>query len=344
MEQELISIIVPVYNVEPYLEKCVLSILNQTYRKLEVLLIDDGSSDSSGKICDDLSIKDKRIKVWHIKNSGPSNARNLGIANSNGTYLMFVDADDWLNLNTCEITLNKALLTKAEIVFFYWQKEHLNNTFKEKYFEQNSDFIEKNDVAFLKRRCIGLIDNELNNPVKTDTFNTPWAKLYSTKFLKNSKVFFTERKKVGMEDVLFNIELFQYTNNIALVPQYFYHYRTDNPSSATKTDTENLTLKFINLFNAIKVSDSKHQLAYQNRIGVSAINIMLSITAPVYRISLAKRLENTRSFLNEEIFKNALNQLTVNFMPIHWKVFFFFAKNNLSLGLFFTTYIMRRLR
>ena len=94
--EELISIIVPVYNVEKYLEKCVDSIINQTYKNIEIILVDDGSKDNSGKICDIIKEKDERIKVIHKQNGGLSDARNAGLKIAKGTYIGFVDSDDYI--------------------------------------------------------------------------------------------------------------------------------------------------------------------------------------------------------------------------------------------------------
>ena len=97
--KELISVIVPVYNTEMYLDRCVESIINQTYKNLEIILVDDGSTDGSGRICDAYKTKDKRVKVLHQKNSGPSAARNNGIIIAQGDYIGFVDSDEkklWL--------------------------------------------------------------------------------------------------------------------------------------------------------------------------------------------------------------------------------------------------------
>ena len=97
MNNELISIIVPVYKVEKYLEKCVKSILKQTYTNLEIILVDDGSPDNSGKMCDELAKVDDRIKVYHKKNGGLSDARNYGVERANGEYIGFVDSDDYIH-------------------------------------------------------------------------------------------------------------------------------------------------------------------------------------------------------------------------------------------------------
>ena len=98
-----ISVIIPVYNAEQYLEECLNSIRNQTYKELEVILVDDGSTDNSGKICDKYTKVDNRFRVLHINNSGPSYARNIGLKEAQGEYITFVDADDWLATNTLEL-------------------------------------------------------------------------------------------------------------------------------------------------------------------------------------------------------------------------------------------------
>ncbi len=114
--EPLISVIVPVYKVEPYLRKCVDSILNQTYRNLEVILVDDGSPDNCGAICDEYAAKDNRIKVIHKKNGGLSDARNAGLAVMNGEYLSFVDSDDLLPDDAVETMLTVAVAENADLV------------------------------------------------------------------------------------------------------------------------------------------------------------------------------------------------------------------------------------
>lgn len=117
MQQDiLVSVIVPVYNVEEYLGRCVDSILNQTYRHLEVILVDDGAKDSSGTICDAYARKDSRVQVIHKENGGLSSARNAGIDLASGDYLGFVDSDDWIEPDTVESLLSAALTHETDLV------------------------------------------------------------------------------------------------------------------------------------------------------------------------------------------------------------------------------------
>lgn len=116
MEQRVISVIVPIYKVEQYLRQCVDSILNQTHRALEVILVDDGSPDGSGKICDEYAARDSRVRVIHKENGGLSDARNAGIDIARGDYIAFVDSDDWLEPDTYESMLAAMEKYQAKLV------------------------------------------------------------------------------------------------------------------------------------------------------------------------------------------------------------------------------------
>lgn len=118
MKSPLISVIVPVYNVEKYLKRCVDSLIKQTYKNLEIVLIDDGSKDSSGKLCDEISKIDKRILVLHKSNGGLSSARNTGIKIATGEYITFIDSDDWLELDTYEYCMNLIKSNQADCIEF----------------------------------------------------------------------------------------------------------------------------------------------------------------------------------------------------------------------------------
>ena len=114
--EPLLSIIVPIYNVEQYVDKCIQSILNQTYQNLEIILVDDGATDRSGSIADSYAAKDKRIKVLHKENGGISDARNYGLDHVTGDYILFVDSDDFIENTMCERLFAVANSTNADMV------------------------------------------------------------------------------------------------------------------------------------------------------------------------------------------------------------------------------------
>ena len=126
-----ISIIIPVYNVEKYIRKCVDSILSQTYKNLEIILVDDGSLDNCGKICDQYAKIDNRVVVIHKQNGGLSSARNIGIEKATGEYLMFVDSDDSLEKIACESLINITNKTNADIVLPDGMKTENTESFKD---------------------------------------------------------------------------------------------------------------------------------------------------------------------------------------------------------------------
>ena len=160
----MISVIIPVYNVEPYLRKCLDSIVNQTYRDLEILVVDDGSTDGSGAICDSYAEKDERVVVFHTENRGLSAARNLGLDNAKGEWINFLDSDDWMDSECFEFAISVAEDKKADLVFWGYVKEYENHSI-EKHFPWDDLLVfEKEQVRYqLHRRLFGLIGDELSH-------------------------------------------------------------------------------------------------------------------------------------------------------------------------------------
>lgn len=204
----LISIIVPVYNCEKYLNECLNSIINQTYSNLEIILVDDGSKDNSGAICDKYAENDKRVKVFHSKNHGVSFTRNFGIKHANGEYIGFVDADDYIDKRMFEILLNNSLKYDAEIsicdvsrnpkklgniknrsIIVYNQHEYVK-----KYFRIGSQTCEYYPVNKLYRKSV-IADNFF--PIKyhegEDTYGVLKTILNSNKFVYCQQVLYYYR-------------------------------------------------------------------------------------------------------------------------------------------------------
>lgn len=115
MNKSIISVVIPIYNMEKYLNKCIESVINQTYRNLEILLIDDGSTDNSPGMCDEWAKKDNRIKVFHKTNGGLSDAKNYGIEHASGKFIGFVDSDDWIDKNMYYNLINGCIKYKKDI-------------------------------------------------------------------------------------------------------------------------------------------------------------------------------------------------------------------------------------
>jgi len=208
-----VSIIVPVYNVESSLERCVDSIINQTYQNWELWLIDDGSRDASGKICDSFSLSDARIRSIHKKNAGVSAARNTGLENVQGEYVLFVDSDDYLELNTLELAMNEVERSGADAVLFgfYYHFKEEDRVVENK---GNRAFVGKNE-EFVSEVFGEMFRKELLNP--------PWNKLIKKEMLLQNGIRFVSEYSI-CEDMIFTIGVLGACDKIAFLDLPLYHY------------------------------------------------------------------------------------------------------------------------
>lgn len=225
-KNDLISIIVPVYNVEKYLVKCLDSIINQTYKYLEIILIDDGSTDGSGRICDEYAKKDNRIKVLHKGNGGLSSARNVGLDMSAGQYIAFVDSDDWLELDMYEYLMKNRAVDGITVCGYYQGDEKIYNTCKiaEKYLGYKSWYEAVNIVIDTD------FDTIINRKKGTVVGNYAWNKLYKREVFNNIR--YPENRLY--EDMFIFPKLAKAAKILKFLPEakYWYRYR---PGSITKS-------------------------------------------------------------------------------------------------------------
>ena len=212
MHKELISIIVPVYNVEKYVEKCINSIINQTYKNLQIILVDDGSKDNSGKICDEFKLKDNRIEVIHKNNGGLSDARNAGLKLAKGDYIGFVDSDDYIEADMYETLYNliKKNNSDISIVSFY---EMYNG--KVIGVRKSNELLEFSKIEAIKEL---LIDTRIQSYA--------WNKLFKKSLFENIE--FPTNK--NFEDIATTLLLFEKANKVTLLeePKYYYLRRDDS--------------------------------------------------------------------------------------------------------------------
>lgn len=211
MSNSIISIIVPVYNAERFLAGCIDSLLIQSYFDLEILLIDDGSTDQSSYFCDQYSLRDNRIRVFHKKNGGVSSARNLGLENAKGEYVMFLDSDDLMEPEMCSLMVEIMQSREADIVIC-GTKETGGSIWAPL---KDKDY----SLPELKENGSYLIGTELLSP--------PWNKIYKRSLIKNK---FDERTSFG-EDLIFNLTYLRECKKIAFIPATPYFHTKDNCES-----------------------------------------------------------------------------------------------------------------
>lgn len=222
-----ISIIVPIYNAEKYIEKCIVSIVQQTYKNWELLLIDDGSIDNSSVICKDYATQDSRIKYIYQTNNGVSVARNTGLENAKGDWIMFVDADDQIKPNTlfaCSELINDYDIIRFEAIDTYGRILELPSC-------QTQDYI----YEVIQRK----------------TFLAIWGGLYKRKIFKENNIKFDSQLKYG-EDWIVLIQLIMYSSRVFFLKEILYEYNNGNESSFLNTMTFQKQLNLILCYNKIR--------------------------------------------------------------------------------------------
>ena len=236
-----ISVIVPVYNVEKYLKKCLNSLINQTLNDIEIICVDDGSTDSSIEILKEFELKDDRIIVISQKNEGAATSRNKGINLAKGEYISFVDSDDWLELDAFEKLYANAKSNDSDIVLFNSVEIHSDKTKNRIYFK-SEDTIDYNNFVF---------DFNYNKRLILNGMFVIWSKIYKTSFLKENNLCFYNYPIFN--DVQFHIESMIFAEKISYLPEILYYYNKLNVNSIQSQKlNSNKRLVLFEIFNQIK--------------------------------------------------------------------------------------------
>ncbi|MDQ0242548.1 glycosyltransferase EpsH [Bacillus fengqiuensis] len=347
-----VSIIVPIYNVESYLGRCLDSLLSQSLRELEIIAVNDGSTDRSSEILKDYSERDNRIVVIEKENGGVSSARNTGLLQAKGQYIGFVDPDDWIDKEMYEELYQSAIHEKADIVMCTYIREFGTHS-KEKKFNMPQKVCYKNEEVKLEimRRLVGPIDEEIANPELLDAWGTVWSKLYRADMIKENKIHFVDLNIIGTnEDSLFNIHTFYYANTFVFLNQPYYHYWRANETSVTAGYKPNLKDQWFNLYSMIEgfLNEKNMQrdfyLALNNRICLNTLGLGLNTISKSNQVSAFIKIRKLSSILRDNRIKRSFKQLEMTYFPIVWRAFYFCAKSRFATGFYIMLITMDWLR
>lgn len=233
MKKGLVSIIVPIYNVQNYLEHCINSIVNQTYTNLEIILVDDGSTDSCSDICDNWSIKDDRIKVIHKMNEGLGMARNTGIENATGEYLIFVDSDDYIDELLVEEVYKLQENSNTDIVCYGFYSVNKNNKVISQIVPNPEKLVyEGGDVSeiFLPN----LVCADLGKGINWNLNMSACMAMFRHELICEMGWRFVSEREIISEDMYSLLSLYKNVFRVAVIPKAFYYYR-ETDSSLTRT-------------------------------------------------------------------------------------------------------------
>ena len=262
------SVIMPVFNVEKYIRKSVDSVLNQTYQNIEVLLVDDGSTDNCPKICDDYAELDSRVRVIHKKNGGLSDARNFGIDAASGDYVVFLDSDDYWSSDTAlEKAARKLEMEKSDVMLFFFKYlfEDENNRIT----EYNSEF-EKIEINMESKKT------QLTDLIKNNIYiSSAWAKIIKRQLFKDNDLYFV--KGVYSEDIEWSARLMMYASSFSVLNESFYIYIQRGTSIAHSLRRKNIVDAKNNVMKALAMADSideELKEAFMNYISYQYITVL----------------------------------------------------------------------
>ena len=292
MDNELISIIVPVYKVEKYLEKCVKSILKQTYTNLEVILVDDGSPDICGQLCDELAKTDDRIKVFHKENGGLSDARNYGVERANGEYIGFVDSDDYIHECMYE-ELYKAIKKSGTSIVECGVTRVYKNTLRSHY-EGEDYFLVLDREGYLKE----YLENKR-------LYGSAWCKLIHKDLAK--KIKFPTGKIY--EDAFYTLELLKTVDKYTLISgNYYYYYIREN--SITTRPFSSKDMDYIEIMNQIEDYTLSNFPIFKEQLLVRLVFAYISIFNQLLEVDGYKNKKEYKVLKNK--LKNSCFKVLVN--------------------------------
>lgn len=337
-DNALVTIVVPVYNVEKYLNKCLTSIINQDYANKEIILIDDGSKDNSLIICKEFQKKYKNIKVIEQENLGVSVARNKGIEKANGDWICFVDSDDYMEPNMISKMIENTRKEDFDILITPPIMEFESKSKKNKIFEREMDFTSENKENILLNIVCRQYGNNYNTEINA---GGPWGKLYNLKFLKDNNLKFIVGLK-RMQDVVFNLYAVNAAKRIIYREEFLYHYRINASSVCLKYNptifkTFSEVIDNIMLFaKENKKDESFYQAIYLKTILLYIEGSRISIIHKDNHDSIFCKIRELKKIYNQEIYINAFSNIKKKELNFKLKLFRMFVR----LRLFLIVYIL----
>lgn len=302
----MISVIVPIYNSETLIKNCLESILNQTYTNLEILLIDDGSTDSSGLICESYSKIDKRIKVFHKTNEGVSSARNYGLTKAKGDYIAFLDNDDYIHPLYFEFLLKAIENSNAEMAMIYYEKtfivKKLLDRPKFKFFHLNPKY------------CLTKLF-ESDNPNIHIPYVFVWAKLYKRELLKDMSF-----KDIYGEDIDFSYNIYIKLKKTVVIPHIMYYWLQHSSSQHRNRKAFELYKYiecYVDILKYIPANNKELKGKCLKKLYITILSVRYNVK---YYLLNKKSINSLNSKLKETALKYYKEFLLNKYVPLYFKI------------------------
>ncbi len=294
MPNPKVSVIVPIYKVERYLDRCMSSLLNQTLKDIEIIMVDDGSPDNCPAMCDDYAKRDARIKVIHKVNGGLGYARNSGLAVATGDYVAFVDSDDFVDLNMYESLYNMALKEQLDTCFCsYCRYYDGGKRYPSSDSKSRELFLQRGDID---RLMFGMSGQSPDSVIEMSA----WRAIYSMDIIRQNNIQFVSEKVIASEDIIFNIDYLLKASRVGYTPeQYYFYYFNSNSISTNFNQTEyERMLKLLYLVEK-KYSENYSVEQYERYLCYHILRIFKVVAK--FDVSRAKSLSGSAKLFNEHL-------------------------------------------
>lgn len=339
-----VSIIVPCWGVEKYLAQCVYSLVNQTLKDIEIILVDDASPDLVPEMCDEWGKKDKRIKVIHKKNEGLGLACNSGLQKATGEYVAFCDSDDWVELDTYETLYNKAIESNLDVVYTSFKfVDVVGNPLKRRGLSYTYKlFSTKSEISDVMK---GIIASSPSQSRERQFQASAKVALYRRNIIEANAIQFISEREIPSEDLLFNLEFLSKSTKVATLSDLFYNYRI-NPLSIThsvKRNAFNLS-KRLRAYLSSKVEEYKLGSDGINRINRLFIAMNRSLIMRIYNsnVTTIQKSEMVNEITHDDCWKRIWESYPVNSMPLKHRFFLWAIVHNSTIFLKMLSYIANR--
>lgn len=314
-----VSIVVPIYGVEKYLEQCVDSLLDQTLQDIEIILVDDGSPDHSGEIADDYAKRDARVKVIHQKNAGLGPARNAGMAIATGEYVGFVDSDDWVLPGMYEELYKTAIRDGADIVVSGHCDVTNGKVTKVKRHPLAGKMItDKSEILSVRKNLYG--HGFFDTSVEAFPMSV-WMSVYRNSFIKENRLNF---RKIMSEDTIFNLDAYKCANVVSFTGGTDYRYRKEAQESITQTFSEKKRQcynEFLSVLKQLAASENDEDCILRaKRTAIDYCRLYVGLVGEAGG-SLSTKIEFIKDYAEDESMKYYWDNYPVKYLPIQQRIF-----------------------